>query len=136
MVESGYLGYQNVTVTNYCCSGMVIAELVNKTLSHPRTSHTPNGPQVSPMAEGNIQAVRPRLQRGDTMMTARRVAAAKYDLELIKRDVCKWLSEILQSQSDISPETFIEKLHTGVILCQLVEEKAKALEEAEGEDPP
>lgn len=87
-------------------------------------------------AEIDIQAVRPRLQRGDTMMTARRVAAAKYDLELIKRDVCKWLSEILRSQSDITPETFMERLDTGVVLCQLVElvqEKARALEEAEGE---
>ena len=68
------------------------------------------------------------------MMTARRVAAAKYDLELIKRDVCQWLSETLQS--DIRPQTFIERLDTGVVLCQLVElvqEKARALEEDEVE---
>ena len=68
------------------------------------------------------------------MMTARRVAAAKYDLELIKRDVCKWLSEILQL--NITPQIFMETLDTGVVLCQLVEliqEKAKSLTEA-GED--
>lgn len=87
---------------------------------------------------------RPRLQRGDTMMTARRVAAAKYDLELIKRDVCQWLSEILQL--NITPQGFMETLDTGVVLCQLVEliqEKTKTLKEAGGEislkiplDPP
>ena len=77
---------------------------------------------------------RPQLQRGDTMMTARRVAAAKYDLGLIKRDVCQWLSEILQL--NITPQGFMETLDTGVVLCQLVEliqEKTKILKEAGGE---
>ena len=48
--------------------------------------------------------------------------------------VCQWLSETLQS--DITPQTFIERLNTGVVLCQLVElvqEKARALEENEVE---
>ena len=67
-------------------------------------------------------------------MTARRVAAAKYDLELIKRDVCQWLSDILQLS--ITPQGFMETLDTGVVLCQLVEliqEKTKAFKEAGGE---
>ena len=77
---------------------------------------------------------RPQLQRGDTMMTARRVAAAKYSLEMIKRDVCQWLSEILQLS--ITPQCFMETLDTGVVLCQLVElvqGKTRALKEAGGE---
>ena len=77
---------------------------------------------------------RPPLQRGDTMMTARRVAAAKYDLEVIKRDMCRWLSEILQVS--ITPQDFMETLDTGVVLCQLVElvqQKTRALKEAGGE---
>lgn len=69
--------------------------------------------------------------RDDTVMTARRVAAAKYDLERIKRDVCQWLREILEL--DITPQTFLDTLDTGVVLCQLVDliqEKANALKEA------
>ena len=80
------------------------------------------------------RTARPRLHRGDTMMTARRVAAAKYDLDLLKRDVCVWLSETLQL--DISPENFMDTLDTGVVVCKLVvliQEKARALEEA-GQD--
>lgn len=70
----------------------------------------------------------------DTIITARRVEAERRELELIKRKVCQWLSETLQM--DIIPETFIETLDTGVVLCQLVklvQEKARALEEADGE---
>ena len=70
-------------------------------------------------------------RRTDTMMTARRVAAAKYDLNLMKRDVCVWLSETLQL--DISPENFMDMLDTGVVVCKLVvliQEKARALDEA------
>ena len=77
---------------------------------------------------------RPPLQRDDTMMTARRVATAKYNLEMIKRDVCQWLSEILQL--NITPQCFMETLDTGVVLCQLVElvqGRTKALREAGGD---
>ena len=50
------------------------------------------------------------------MMTAHSIAEAKYDLELMKRDVCKWLSEILQL--NITPQTFMETPDTGVVLWQ------------------
>ena len=68
------------------------------------------------------------------MMTARRVAAAKYDLELIKRDVCRWLSETLQLE--VTPQTFMATLDTGVALCRLVElvqQKARVVD-ASNED--
>ena len=81
--------------------------------------------------QGGHSSGRPRLQRGESTMTTRRVAAAKYDLELTKSDVCRWLSEILQL--DVTPPTFMESLDTGVELCKLVEliqEKAKAAVEA------
>ena len=81
------------------------------------------------------RSARPRLQRSETMMTARRVAAAKYDLELIKRDVCRWLSETLQLE--VTPQTFMATLDTGVALCRLVElvqQKARVVDASNEEE--
>ena len=44
----------------------------------------------------------------------------KEALEVIKEDVCKWLSGIISELEDISPSTFMEGLDTGVALCKLV----------------
>ena len=48
------------------------------------------------------------------------VAKEKEALEIIKEDICKWLSRIILELKDISPSTFMEALDTGVALYRLV----------------
>ena len=45
----------------------------------------------------------------------------KEALDVVKEDVCKWLSKVVPELRDISPATFMERLHTGVALCKLVD---------------
>ena len=47
-------------------------------------------------------------------------AKEKEALEVIKEDICKWLSKVVSELEDISPLTFMERLDTGVALCRLV----------------
>ena len=47
-------------------------------------------------------------------------AKEKEALEVIKEDICRWLSRIISELEDISPSTFMERLDTGVALCKLV----------------
>ena len=47
-------------------------------------------------------------------------AKEKESLEVIKEDICKWLSRIISELEDISPSTFMKRLDTGVALCKLV----------------
>ena len=42
----------------------------------------------------------------------------KEALEAIKADVCQWLSQVLKEE--ITPDLFLEKLDTGILLCKLV----------------
>ena len=58
-------------------------------------------------------------------------AREKDDLEIIKRDVCEWLAKTLEIE--ISAESFMDTLDTGVVLCKLaklIQEKAKSAKEA------
>ena len=58
-------------------------------------------------------------------------AREKDDLEIIKRDVCQWLAQTLDI--DISADTFMNTLDTGVVLCKLaklIQEKARSAKEA------
>ena len=48
------------------------------------------------------------------------VAKEREALDVIKEDVCKWLSEVVPELRKISPSTFMERLQTGVALCKLV----------------
>ena len=41
-------------------------------------------------------------------------------LEVIKEDVCQWLSKVVSELKGISPLNFMERLETGVALCKLV----------------
>ena len=52
-------------------------------------------------------------------MTTQREAAEQEALDVLKEEVCGWLSQTLQL--DITPQTFMESLDTGVELCKLVE---------------
>ena len=47
-------------------------------------------------------------------------AKEKEALEVIKEDICKWLSGIISELEDISPSTFMRSLNTGVALCKIV----------------
>ena len=47
-------------------------------------------------------------------------AKEKEALEVIKEDICKWLSGIISELEDISPSTFMGSLDTGVALCKIV----------------
>jgi hypothetical protein len=47
-------------------------------------------------------------------------AKEKEALEVIKEDICKWLSGLISELGDISPVTFVESLDTGVALCKIV----------------
>jgi len=51
-------------------------------------------------------------------------------LEIIKDDLCLWLSQLLHV--DIPPETFWSKLDTGVVVCKLANLIQKASNEGKG----
>jgi hypothetical protein len=58
-------------------------------------------------------------------------AREKDDLEIIKRDVCEWLAKTLETE--ISVDSFMDTLDTGVVLCKLarlIQDKAKSAKEA------
>ena len=49
------------------------------------------------------------------------VAKEKEALEVIKEDICKWLSKTVTGLESISPSSFLKDLETGVALCRLVD---------------
>ena len=58
-------------------------------------------------------------------------AREKDNLEIIKRDVCEWLANTLEIE--ISAESFMDTLDTGVVLCKLaklIQEKARSAKAA------
>ena len=58
-------------------------------------------------------------------------AREKDDLEIIKMDVCEWLAKTLEIE--ISAESFMDTLDTGVVLCKLaklIQDKARSAKEA------
>ena len=58
-------------------------------------------------------------------------AREKDDLEIIKRDVCDWLSKTLEI--DVPPDGFMDTLDTGVVLCKLaklIQDETKCAREA------
>ena len=58
-------------------------------------------------------------------------AREKDDLEIIKKDVCEWLAKTLEIE--ITAESFMDTLDTGVVLCKLaklIQDKAKSANEA------
>ena len=58
-------------------------------------------------------------------------AREKDDLELIKRDVCEWLGKTLEIE--ISADSFMDTLDTGVVLCKLarlIQDKARSAKES------
>ena len=54
------------------------------------------------------------------LIHAELVAKEKEALEIIKDDICRWLSKLVAELKDISPPTFMERLETGMALCKLV----------------
>ena len=58
-------------------------------------------------------------------------AREKDDLEIIKGDVCEWLGKTLEIE--ISADSFMDTLDTGVVLCKLarlIQDKARSAKEA------
>ena len=60
------------------------------------------------------------LNREIDRIQAELAAKEKEALEVIKEDICKWLSGIISELEDISPSTFMGSLDTGVALCKIV----------------
>ena len=71
------------------------------------------------MAANPREGTRSHLVRDKSVMTTQREAAEREALYVLKEEVCGWLSQTLQL--DITPQTFMESLDTGVELCRLAE---------------
>ena len=61
----------------------------------------------------------PSYARSKSTMTSQREAAEQEALGVLAGEVCPWLTETLQV--NVTPETFMESLDTGVELCRLAE---------------
>lgn len=72
-----------------------------------------NGLKMSSIDEADSNSEIDKIQ-------AELAAKEKEALEVIKEDICKWLSEIISELEDISASTFMEGLDTGVALCKLI----------------
>ena len=66
---------------------------------------------MSSESSDEVDAVSPLLQKGLAVKAAE-------SLTVIKEDLAEWLSQLLKI--DITAETFLTKLDTGVVLCHLV----------------
>ena len=67
--------------------------------------------EVSSESSDEVDAVSPLLQKGLAVKAAE-------SLTIIKEDLSEWLSQLLKI--NITAETFLQKLDTGVVLCHLV----------------
>ena len=66
---------------------------------------------MSSESSDEVDAISPLLQKGLAVKAAE-------SLTIIKEDLSEWLAQLLKI--DITAETFLQKLDTGVVLCHLV----------------
>ena len=86
----------------------------------------PRGAESTTFRRSSLSESDSRVSR----LKAEIAAREKDDLEIIKGDVCEWLSMTLEI--DVSPSGFMDKLDTGVELCklaELIQSKAKTAKE-------
>ena len=94
------------------------------TLPVPGSQNSANGAAFrrSSLSESNQRVSR---------LKAEISAREKDDLEIIKGDVCEWLGKTLEIE--ISADSFMDTLDTGVVLCKLarlIQDKARSAKEA------
>ncbi len=98
------------------------------------TLTVPSSSQQSSAAGGGAAFRRSSLSESNqrvSRLKAEISAREKDDLEIIKRDVCEWLAKTLEIE--ISADSFMDTLDTGVVLCKLarlIQDKAKSAKEA------